>query len=225
MGQKSNSQRFHVRVKGRGKNQIVKGSCAATAASIGHHHDVKGESKWVKSRMQNPGQGSILFPGGIKVYEYVIRQETDIDCGRRRSSSTSTVVVAGINCGRRQSPASPSSAMVGGRGCCRNRQSSSELAPSAAPGIIGFPHIAGYQSIRHAPLWTAFGHCGVRSRSCGGQLSNRGIDRGRSSRGRCARQVSTLPVAQQVEVKTRMVVALAWSSRSGCGRAARSIWV
>jgi hypothetical protein len=75
--------------------------------------------------MQNPGQGSILFPGGIKVYEYVTRQETDIDCGRRRSSSTSTVVIVGINCGRRQSPALPSSAMVGGRGCCRNRQSSS----------------------------------------------------------------------------------------------------
>ncbi len=142
--------------------------------------------------MQNPGQGSILFPGGIKVYEYVSRQ-TDIDCGRRRSSSTSTVVVVGINCGRRQLPALPSSAMVGGHGCCRNRQSSSvvviligqiesakslfisvtdslfvgvdaAVTPSAAPGIIGFPHIAGYQSIRHAPLWTASGHCGESGR-------------------------------------------------------------
>jgi hypothetical protein len=51
---------------------------------------------------------------------------------------------------------------------------------------------------------TASGHRGVRSRS-GVQLSNRRIDRGQSlrgwsSRGRCARQVSMLPVTQQVKV-------------------------
>jgi hypothetical protein len=109
--------------------------------------------------------------------------------------STSTVVVVGINCGRRQSPVLPSSAMVGSRGCCRNRQSSSvvviligqiesakflfisvthslfigvdaAVTPSAAPGIIGFPHIVGYQLIRHTPLWMASGHCGESGRGC-----------------------------------------------------------
>jgi hypothetical protein len=53
--------------------------------------------------MQNPGQGSILFPGGIEVYEYITRQETDIGCGavvvvghhrhQLWSSLASTVVV------------------------------------------------------------------------------------------------------------------------------------
>jgi hypothetical protein len=47
---------------------------------------------------------------------------------------------------------------------------------------------------------TASGHREVKSRSCGDQLSNQRVDQGRSSRGRCARQVSTLPVAQQVKV-------------------------
>ena len=73
--------------------------------------------------------------------------------------------------------------------------------PSTAPGLIGLlrlKHLTGYKSFMWA-LLLASGHRGAGSRS-GGQLSNRRIIRGRSSCGRCTRQVSTLPVAQQVKV-------------------------
>jgi hypothetical protein len=46
------------------------------------------------------------------------------------------------------------------------------VTPSAAPGLVGIPHIAGYQSIPRVLLLTASGHRGVRLQSCGGQLSN-----------------------------------------------------
>ncbi len=153
----------------------------------------------------------------------MLTRHKDIDCGRRRSSSTSSVVVVGINCGRRQLPALTSSAMVGGRGCCRNRQSSSESSPRSRRARCRasyIPHIAGYHSIRDAPLWTASGHCGesgrgrvavncqidgsirsARSLRLSGRCRSRSRSkyrRGRLSnrqidrgqRGRCARQVA-----------------------------------
>ncbi len=61
-----------------------------------------------------------------------------------------------------------------------------QFAPTA-----GGPHSAHRSGNLAIPLF--------HSRS-GGQLSNRRIDRGWSSCGRCARQVSTLPVVQQVKV-------------------------
>jgi hypothetical protein len=53
------------------------------------------------------------------------------------------------------------------RGRCRNRQSSSESSPRSRRARCRasyIPHIAGYHSIRDAPLWTASGHCGESGR-------------------------------------------------------------
>ena len=53
------------------------------------------------------------------------------------------------------------------RGRCRNRQSSLESSPRSRRARCRasyIPHIAGYHSIRDAPLWTASGHCGESGR-------------------------------------------------------------
>ncbi len=57
----------------------------------------------------------VLFLGGIKVYGYITRQ-TNIKCGRRRSSSTLTVVIVG-----HRWPWSTVKvfAVIGSRRCCR----------------------------------------------------------------------------------------------------------
>ena len=116
-----------------------------------------------------------------------------------KSTSTVVIIVVNINCGhhrrRHQLWSSLSLEVVVGVGVITMG------APSTAPGLIGLPrlkHLTGYKSFMRA-LLLASGHCGVGLRS-GGQLLNRRIDRGRSSRGHCTRQVSTLPVTQPVKV-------------------------
>ena len=64
----------------------------------------------------------VLFPRGIKVCGYITRR-TNIKCGRRRSSSTSTVVIVG-HC--RPWSTVEVFAVVGSRGRCRQGSRSYE---------------------------------------------------------------------------------------------------
>jgi len=116
-----------------------------------------------------------------------------------KSTSTVVIIVVNINCGHHhhlhQLWSSLLLAVVIVVGVITTG------APSMAPGLIGLPrlkHLTGNKSFMRA-LLLASGHRGAGSRS-GGQLSNRRIDRGWSSRGCCTFQVSKLPVAQQVKV-------------------------
>ena len=82
--------------------------------------------------------------------------------------------------------------------------SSSSLSEIMRLRASSLPSKAGVVIVRHRQQRNP--GRGVSQLSCGGQLSKRRVDRGRSLRGRCGRcgrcacQVSTLPVAQQVKV-------------------------
>ena len=89
------------------------GSKVVAKAKWSRNRPLQQRRQWVIVTVKD--DAVVLFPGGIKVYGYVTRR-TNIKCGRRRSSSTSTVVIVGH---RRPWSTVEVFAVVGSRGRCR----------------------------------------------------------------------------------------------------------
>jgi len=66
------------------------GSKVVAKAKWSRNRPLQQRRQWVIVTVKD--DAVVLFPRGIKVYGYVTRR-TNIKCGRRRSSSTSTVVI------------------------------------------------------------------------------------------------------------------------------------
>ena len=140
------------------------GSKVVAKAKWSRNRPLQQRRQWVIVTVKD--DAVVLFPGGIRVYGYVTRR-TNIKCGRRRSSSTSTVVIVG-----RHWPWSAIEvfAVIGSHRCCcqeshsyerphhchAKRQALSSLMRSArrGPGVVIFNTASPEGSVQ----WTCGGH-------------------------------------------------------------------